>query len=41
MNAELRRNTRPYVEENYSWKIVAKSVAEVYQNLLEEKEVQD
>ena len=41
MNAELRRNARPYVEETYSWKIIAKSVTGVYQELLEEHEVQD
>lgn len=34
MNVELRKNTRPYVEENFSWKSVAKSVAVVYQDLL-------
>ena len=38
MNAELRRNARPYVEETYSWKTVAKSVTEVYQDLLQENE---
>ena len=31
MNAEMRKNTRPYVEENFSWKSVARSVAGVYQ----------
>ncbi len=35
MNTELRRNARPYVEENYSWKSVAKSVAGVYQEILQ------
>ena len=35
MNVELRRNARPYVEENYSWKSVAKSVAGVYQEILQ------
>lgn len=35
MNAELRKNARPYVEENYSWKSVAKSVAGVYQEILQ------
>ena len=35
MNAELRKNARPYVEENYNWKSVAKSVAGVYQEILE------
>ncbi len=34
MNAEMKRNTRPYVEENFSWKTVAKSIAIVYQDLL-------
>ena len=34
MNAEMKRNTRPYVEENFSWKTVAKSIAGVYQELL-------
>ncbi len=34
MNAEMKRNTRPYVEENFSWKTVAKSIAVVYQDLL-------
>ena len=35
MNAELRKNARPYVEENFSWKTVAKSIAAVYQELIE------
>ena len=34
MNKELKRNTRPYVEENFSWKSVSKAVAGVYQELL-------
>lgn len=34
INAGMRRNARPYVEENFSWKTVAKSVAGVYQELL-------
>jgi D-inositol-3-phosphate glycosyltransferase len=35
INAELKKNTRPYVEENFSWKRVSKEVAGVYQELLE------
>ena len=38
MNAEMRKNTRPYVEEYFSWKSVARSIAEVYQELIEESE---
>jgi len=38
MNVELRKNARPYVEENFSWKLVAKSVAGVYQDLLTKNE---
>lgn len=34
INVELRKNARPYVEENFSWKSVAKSVAGVYQELI-------
>jgi len=34
MNVEFRKNARPYVEENFSWKSVAKSVAGVYQELI-------
>lgn len=34
MNVELRKNARPYVEENFNWKSVAKSVAGVYQELI-------
>ncbi|MCD6424837.1 MAG: glycosyltransferase [Anaerolineales bacterium] len=34
MNAEFRKNARPYVEENFSWKSVAKSVTGVYQELI-------
>jgi len=36
INKELRKNARPYVEDNFSWKYVAKSVAAVYQDLLAE-----
>jgi glycosyltransferase involved in cell wall biosynthesis len=35
-NKELRKNARPYVEENFSWRTVASSVAGVYQELLQE-----
>jgi hypothetical protein len=35
MNAELRKNARPYVEEYFSWKSVARSIAEVYGDLIE------
>ena len=35
LNAELRKNARPYVEENFSWKSVSKDVAGVYQELLQ------
>ena len=38
MNAEMRKNTRPYVEEYFSWKSVARSIAEVYQELIEESD---
>jgi glycosyltransferase involved in cell wall biosynthesis len=38
MNTEMRRNARPYVEENFSWKVVAKEVAQVYQELLQPEE---
>jgi glycosyltransferase involved in cell wall biosynthesis len=38
MNAEMRRNARPYVEENFSWKVVAKEVTQVYQELLQTEE---
>ena len=34
INVEMKKNTRPYVEENFSWKSVAKSVAGVYQELI-------
>jgi len=34
INIEMKKNTRPYVEENFSWKSVAKSVAGVYQELI-------
>jgi D-inositol-3-phosphate glycosyltransferase len=36
MNAELRRNARPYVEETFGWKTIAKSVTGIYQELLQE-----
>ena len=39
INAEMRKNARPYVEENFSWKSVAKSVAVVYQELLTNDQV--
>jgi hypothetical protein len=39
MNAEMRKNTRPYVEEKFGWKSVAQSVAGVYEELLQENEV--
>lgn len=35
VNTELRKNTRPYIEENFSWKSVTKAVTGVYQDLLE------
>lgn len=35
MNAEFRKNARPYVEENFSWKSISNTVAEVYQGLLQ------
>ena len=38
MNAELRKNARPYVEENFSWKSVARSIGEVYGELLHDNE---
>ncbi|NQS92465.1 MAG: glycosyltransferase [Chloroflexi bacterium] len=41
MNAELRRNARPYVEENFGWKSIAKAVGGVYQDLFEEKDTND
>jgi len=34
-NKELRKNARPYVEDNFSWKSVATAIAEVYQELLQ------
>ncbi|MEJ2448455.1 MAG: glycosyltransferase [Anaerolineales bacterium] len=34
LNAELKSNARPYVEENFSWKTISKQVGEVYQELL-------
>jgi D-inositol-3-phosphate glycosyltransferase len=41
MNAELRRNARPYVEETYNWKIIARSVVGIYQDLLQGFEVRE
>ena len=41
MNAELKKNSRPYVEENFSWKSVAKSMAVVYQELLNDGQETD
>ena len=38
MNAELKQNARPYVEEYYSWKSVAKSIGDVYRELIEESQ---
>jgi len=38
MNAEMRKNTRPYVEEKFGWKSVARGVSGVYQDLLQEIE---
>jgi D-inositol-3-phosphate glycosyltransferase len=35
MKAELRKNTRPYVEENFSWRAVSRSVAGLYQEMLQ------
>lgn len=37
MNAELKKNTRSYVEENFSWRSVSRAVAGVYQELLQEE----
>jgi len=37
MVAEYRRAARPYVEENFSWKVVTRQVANLYGSLLEEK----
>ncbi|MGB2963304.1 MAG: glycosyltransferase [Anaerolineales bacterium] len=37
MNAELRKNARPYVEESFGWKSVSKAVAGVYQELLQDE----
>jgi D-inositol-3-phosphate glycosyltransferase len=36
MNKELRKNTRPYVEDNYNWLTIARRVAKVYQDLLKQ-----
>jgi len=41
MNVEFRKNARPYVEENFSWKSVAKSVAGVYQDLITKSQDSD
>jgi len=41
MNVEFRKNARPYVEENFSWKSVAKSVAGVYQDLITKEQESD
>ncbi len=38
MNEELKRNTRPYVEENFGWKTVSRSIAGVYRDLIHESE---
>jgi D-inositol-3-phosphate glycosyltransferase len=35
LNADMRKNTRPYVEERFGWKSVARGVEEVYQELLQ------
>ncbi len=40
MNAELRRNARPYVVEKFSWKAIAGEIARVYQELIESGESQ-
>ncbi len=37
-NAAFRRNARPYVEENFSWKVVTRQIAELYVSLIEERE---
>ena len=34
VNTELRKNTRPYIEENFSWQPIAKALAGVYEELL-------
>jgi glycosyltransferase involved in cell wall biosynthesis len=34
INAELRKNTRPYAEEYFSWKTSAGGLANIYQELL-------
>ncbi len=36
-NKSLRKNARPYVEDNFGWKSVAKAVAEVYQELTQDE----
>ena len=38
MNAKLRKNARPYVEENFGWKTVSRAVAGVYQELLQDED---
>ena len=40
INKELRKNARPYAEENFNWKSTAKSVGRVYQELIEESDSQ-
>lgn len=40
INKELRKNARPYAEENFNWKSTAKSVVRVYQELIEESNIQ-
>ena len=40
MNAEFKRNTRPYVEENFGWKSVSRSIAGIYQDLIRETTAQ-
>jgi D-inositol-3-phosphate glycosyltransferase len=36
MLVEMRKNTRPYVEERFGWQAVARGVTEVYQELLQD-----
>jgi D-inositol-3-phosphate glycosyltransferase len=40
INKELRKNARPYAEENFNWKSTARSVGRVYQELIEESDTQ-
>ena len=35
INEELRKNARPYAEEHFNWKSIAKSVGDIYQEVLE------